>query len=71
MARSRETAAAAKKAFAAAVKPLTGRPGAPRPSRPAAVFKRARSVSDVEVEVVIAAGPAGAGTFDYRTPQTA
>src|SRR4051794_30188244 len=49
--RSRAVAAAAKKPLAAAVRPLTPRPGTPRPRRPAAVLSNARSVSDVEVEL--------------------
>jgi len=61
-------AAAANQAFAAAVSPLTDRPGTPRPRRPEAVLSSARSVREVEVddELMIEIRRS-TGTFNYRT----
>src|SRR5262249_958255 len=60
-------AAAANSPFAAAVSPLTPRPGTPRPSRVTAVFRSARSVREVEVEVLMAGTATTAGIVNYRT----
>ena len=46
---ARDAATAANKALAGAVRPLTWRPGTPIPSRPAADFRIARKVSELEV----------------------
>lgn len=65
--RSFAAAAAANHALAGGVRPLTARPGTPRPRRPEAVFRRARRVSEVEVDdELMVASAAGAGTFNYR-----
>jgi len=67
--RSFAAAAAANHAFAAAVSPLTERPGTPRPRRPEAVLSSARSVREVEVddELMIEIRWS-TGTFNYRIP---